>query len=223
MSVFDAARRYLSNHPEEFGRAVRSAFGLRVGVPLPALRYLGAELEKQGKVSDLKIDAVPPGIRVSGDADLMHTPVRAGAVVYVERLSITGEEMKLTIRLEDVSLKLNGDSQSPVAALLKSGALDVSRPGDLAAGMPLPPVVAEARDNRITLDFMRDPKLARNELVRALLSLVTSFVTLRSVETDDNHLDIGFRALPQGVFGAASAVREHLVTPALGRLLPRPR
>jgi hypothetical protein len=221
MSVFDAARQYLSSNPDEIGRAVRSAFGLRVGIPLPALRYLGAQLEKQGKVSDLRISAVPPGIRVAASVDLMHTPVRAGAVVYIERIQFSGEEMSLTVRLEDVDLKLNGDAQTPVAALLKSGALDVSRPGDLAAGMPLPPVVAEARDNRITLDFMRDPKLANNQLVRAFLSLVTSFVTLRTVETDTNHLDVGFRALPKGVFGAARAVRQHLVRPAFGRLLPR--
>ncbi|MFW6051526.1 MAG: hypothetical protein ACODAU_10145 [Myxococcota bacterium] len=223
MSPFDAARRYLSDHPEELGRALRSAFGLRVGVPLPALRYLGAQLEKQGKVADLKIDASPPGVRVAASIDLMGTPVRAGAVIFIERVAFSGEEMKLTLRLEDVSLKLNGDAQTPVAALIKSGALDVSKPGELAAGMPLPPVVSDARDNRITLDFMRDPRLARNELVRALLSLVTSFVTLQSVESDTNHLDIGFRALPRGVFGAARAVRQHLVTPALGRLLPRPR
>lgn len=221
MSPFDAARRYLRTHPEEIGRAVRSAFGLRLGVPLPALRYLGQQLEKQGKVSDLKIDAMPPGIRVAANIDLMGTPVRGGAVVYVERIAFSGEEMKLTVRLEEVSLKLNGESQTPVAALIKSGALDVSKPGDLAAGMPLPPVVTEARDNRLTLDFMRDPKLASNEIVRALLSLITSFVTLHTVETDTNHLDIGFRALPKGVFGAARAVRQHVVVPALGRLLPR--
>jgi hypothetical protein len=219
MSPLDSARRYLSQNPEEIGRAIRSAFGLRVGIPLPALRYLGAQLEKQGKVSDLQIRAEPPGIRVAADVDLMHTPVRAGAVVYIERIRFSGEEMSLTVRLEDVELKLNGDSQSPVAALLKSGSLDVSRPGDLAAGMPLPPVVAEARDNRITLDFMRDPKLANNQLVRSFLSLITSFVTLHTVETDTNHLDVGFRALPQGVFGAARAVRRHVVAPALGRLL----
>lgn len=223
MSAFGAARKYLGSHPEEIGRAIRSAFGLRVGVPLPALRYLGRQLEKQGKVSDLKIDAAPPGIRVAANVDLMHTPVRAGAIVFIDRIAFSGEEMTLTVRLEEVSLKLNGDSQTPVAALIKSGALDVSKPGDLAAGMPLPPVVAEARDNRITLDFMRDPKLASNELVRAFLSLLTSFVTLHTVETDSNHLDIGFRALPKGVFGAARAVRQHLVTPAIGRLLPRPR
>jgi hypothetical protein len=221
MSVLDVATGYLRTHPDEIGRAIRSAFGLRVGIPLPALRYLGAQLEKQGKVSDLKIDAAPPGIRVAADVDLMRTPVRAGAVVYIERIRFSGDEMSVTVRLEDVSLKLNGDSQSPVAALLKSGALDVSRPGDLAAGMPLPPVVAEARDNRITLDFLRDPKLANNELVRSLLSLITSFVTLHTVETDTNHLDVGFRALPNGLFGAARAVRQHLVLPAMGRLLTR--
>lgn len=224
MSPLDAARRYLTSNPDEIGRAVRSAFGLRVGVPIAALRYLGRELEKQGKVSDLKIDAVPPGVRVGANLDLMHTPIRASSIVYLERVHFTGDEMSLTVRLEEVSLKLNGDAQTPVAALIKSGALDLSRPGNLVGYMPdVPPVVTEARENRIVLDFMREPKLASNELVRGLLTVATSFMTVHAIEADTNHLDIGFRALPRGVFGAARAVRRHVVTPALGRLLPRPR
>jgi hypothetical protein len=44
----EAVRSYLRTHPEELGRAVRSALGLRFGVPLAALRWLGLQAERSG-------------------------------------------------------------------------------------------------------------------------------------------------------------------------------
>ena len=155
----DAVRTYLRTHPEEIGRAVRSALGLRFGVPLAALRWLGQQAERSGKVEDFQIDSIPPGIRLSGNVDLMNTPIRAGAIIFVERVVFNDEELTVALRLEEVSLKLNGESESPVAALIKSGALDLSNPGTLVNFMPnRSPVLAEANGNRIVLDLMRDPE-----------------------------------------------------------------
>ena len=50
MSAVEAARGYLVDHPGEITRAIRNAFGLRVGVPLAALRWFGRQAEKAGKV-----------------------------------------------------------------------------------------------------------------------------------------------------------------------------
>ena len=220
----DAVRSYLRMHPEELGRAVRSALGLRFGVPIAALRWLGQQAERSGKVEDFQIDSVPPGIRLSGNVDLMDTPLRAGAIIFVERVVFNDEELTVALRLEDVVLKLNGDSDSPVAALIKSGALDLSNPGTLVNFMPgRSPILAEANGDRIVLDLMRDPKIGKNPLVRRAVSLLTSFVTLHGVETDTKHLDIAFRALPTGLGGAAQSVRKNLVLPSMSRLLPRSR
>ena len=222
--AFDAARSYIRTHPEELGRAVRSALGLRVGVPLVALRWLGAQAERAGKVDNLKIDSVPPGLKVAADVDLMGTPIRAGSTIFVERVTFSDEELTVALRLEDVDLKLNGDANTPVAALIKSNALDLTNPGTLAAYLPgRSPILAEAKGNRIVLDLMRDPKIGNNPLVRHGVSLLTSFVTLHSVQTDPKHLDIGFRALPTGIGGAFQAVRNHVVLPSFGRLLPGAR
>ena len=211
-------------HPEELGRAVRSALGLRFGVPLAALRWLGQQAERSGKVEDFQIDSVPPGIRLSGNVDLMNTPLRAGAIIFVERVVFNDEELTVALRLEEVMLKLNGDSDSPIAALIKSGALDLSNPGTLVNFMPgRSPVLAEANGDRIVLDLMRDPKIGNNPLVRRAVSLLTSFVTLHGVETDTKHLDIAFRALPTGLGGAAQSVRKNIVLPSMSRLLPRSR
>jgi hypothetical protein len=70
---------------------------------------------------------------------------------------------------------------------------------------------------------MRDPKLGKNPLVRRAVAILTSFVTLHSVETDPGHVDVSFRALPTGIRGAVTSVRRNLVLPAFGRLLPRGR
>jgi hypothetical protein len=220
----DALRSYLRTHPEEIGRAVRSALGLRFGVPLAALRWLGQQAERSGKVEDLQIDSIPPGLRLGGNVDLMNTPIRAGAIIYVERVVFNDEELTVALRLEDVQLKLNGESDSPVAALIKSGALDLSNPGTLVNFMPnRSPVLAEANGNRIVLDLMRDPNIGKNPLVRRAVSLLTSFVTLHGVESDTKHVDIAFRALPTGLGGAVKSLRNNIVLPSMGRLLPRAR
>ena len=220
----DALRSYLRQHPEEIGRAVRSALGLRFGVPLAALRWLGQQAERSGKVEDLQIDSVPPGLRLGGNVDLMNTPIRAGAIIFVERVVFNDEELTVALRLEDVQLKLNGDSDTPIAALIKSGAVDLSNPGTLVNFMPnRSPVLAEANGNRIVLDLMRDRNIGKNPLVRRAVSLLTSFVTLHGVETDTKHIDIAFRALPSGLGGAVKSVRNNIVLPSMGRLLPRAR
>ena len=220
----DAVRSYLRTHPEELGRAVRSALGLRFGIPLAALRWLGQQAERSGKVEDFHIDAVPPGLRLSGNLDAMNTPIRASAIIFVERVVFNDEELTVALRLEEVMLKLNGESDSPVAALIKSGALDLSNPGTLVNFMPgRSPVLAEANGDRIVLDLMRDPNIGKNPLVRRAVSLLTSFVTLHGVETDAKHLDIAFRALPTGLGGAAQSIRKNIVLPSMSRLLPRAR
>ncbi len=217
-----AVRDYLRTHPEEVGRALRSAVGLRFGVPLVALRWLGEQAERAGKVENFSIDSVPPGLRIAGNFDMMGTPVRASSIIYIERVLFNEEELTVALRLEDVALKLDGESESPLAALIKSGALDLSKPGTLAAYLPgRSPVLAEANGNRIVLDLMRDPKIGKNPLVRHAVGVLTSFVTLHGVETDPKHIDVSFRALPVGLRGAAGAVRKHLVLPSVGRLLPR--
>ena len=105
-----------------------------------------------------------------------------------------------------------------MAALLRSGALDLSKPGELAKYMDLPPVIVEAKDNKLSIDLMREPKIGDNPVVRQALSVVTPLITLHGIESDDEHLNIEFRALPRGVGTAANAVRTHLFQPGFKRV-----
>lgn len=211
-AMFSAAGSYLVSHPEELLRAAKHAVGLRFGLPLDALRWLAAQLQGKKAPKELRLTAVPPGIRASAIVNLAGTDVRAGATVFVEEVRIGPDELRFELRLADVELKLVDDAaESPVAALLKSGALDLSKPGNLAAFMPKrPAVLVDAKDDRITLDLKKHPKLADNRKAERLLAALTAFVTLRGIETDTDHLDVLVRPLPHGVGGAVEGVRSLL-------------
>jgi len=203
---------YVRRHPEELLRAARNAVGLRFGVPIAALRWAAGRIGGKKAPRDLEIHAVPPGIRVGATVDLMGTTVRAKATVFVDDVRLDAETLRIELRLKDVSMKVLDDSQdTPVAALLKSGALDLSKPGNLAAYMPKrPALLVEARDDRIVLDLMKHPKIARDERVRRVISVVLPLVTVRAIETDPEHLDIAFRPLPDGISEVVSGLKRGL-------------
>lgn len=225
MALKDEALRAIKDHlrhnPREIGRALRNALGLRLSVPVTAFRWIADRAVESGKVKSLRISFRDPGIAFVVDLDLMDTPVRAHAVVYFERVLLSEEELTLTIRVEEVRLELTGEAQTPVAALIKSGALDLSRPGTLAGYLPhRPPVLVDAEGSRLVLDLMRDPQLGKNPAVRRAVGLVTSFLTIHGIETGGQHLDVVFRAFPRGYAVAAKSVQRHIVQPALKRYLP---
>lgn len=201
LPFLEAAASYVRRHPEELLRVARNAIGLRFGVPIVALRFLAASLGGKKAPSDVEIAAVPPGVRVSATLDLMGTTVRASAIVIVEKLKLDAETLRIELRLREVALKALDDRQeTPIAALLKSGALDLSRPGNLAAYMPKrPPMLVEARDDRIVLDLMKHPKLGRDARLKRTLHALAPLVTVSAIESDPDHLDVALRALPEGI------------------------
>ncbi|MCB9593785.1 MAG: hypothetical protein H6719_13715 [Sandaracinaceae bacterium] len=213
-----AAGSYLRRNPGEIGRAVRNFIGLRWGLPVDSLRWLMEQAAKGGKIEDPVITEVPPGLRVTASVDLMKTPVRASAVVYIDRVVLDPEQIRMVVRLEEIWVEVIGDATTPVAALLRSGALDLSKPGELAKYMDLPPVIVEANDNKLTLDLMREPKIGENPIVRQALSIVTPMVTMHGIEADDDHLNVVFRAFPRGMTEAAGALRTHLLRPGFKRV-----
>ncbi len=212
LPVVETLVSYVRRHPEELLRAARNAVGLRFGVPISALRWAAGRLNGRKAPRDLEIQAVPPGVRVGATIDLMGTTVRAKATVFVDDLKLGADNLRIELRLADVSLKVLDDTQdTPVAALLKSGALDLSKPGNLAAYMPKrPALLVEARDDRIVLDLMKHPKIAEDERLRRAIAVVVPFVTVRAIETDPEHLDIALRALPEGLGEVVMGLRRGL-------------
>ena len=211
-AMVEAAGGYLKRHPEELLRAMKNAAGLRFGVPIDALRWLAGQVKGRKAPKDVAVEAVPPGIRASAIIDLAGTSVRAAATVFIERVHLGSSELRFELRLKDVKLELTDpNAETPVAALLKSGALDLSKPGNLAAFMPKrPAMLVDAHDDVIVLDVMKHPKLADNAKAQRLIDAVTAFVTVKGIETDREHLDVLLSALPRGVAGAVAAVRPGL-------------
>jgi hypothetical protein len=203
------AGSYLKAHPEEIVRALRGAIGLRVGVPIDALRYFARELGGGKRApKDVVIETAPPGVRLGLTVDAMGTSLRASLVLYAEEVDIRPEAIRLGLRIAELKLKVLGDETSPIAGLIKSGALDLSKPGNLVAFMPKrPAALVDAKDDRITLDLAKIPSIGGNPTVGRVLRICTPVLGVRAITAKDDHLDVHLRATPSGVAAAIAAAR----------------
>lgn len=187
----------------------RHALGMRVAVPLDAIRWFIANTPPSKKApQDVSIGTKPPAVTVGATIDLMGTTVRAGAAIRVDRIEIGEETFKVALRIAEVTMKVLGDSATPVAGLIKSGALDLSKPGNLAKFMPKrPAVLVEAHDDVVVLDLMQNPKFAANDRVRKLLGTVTPVLQVSSMSTEGDFLVLQLKASPFGLPRAFNAAR----------------
>jgi hypothetical protein len=207
--LLNAAVDYVRKNPDELVKAAVNAAGLRFGVPLAALRYLTSQAKLPKKApKDIDIGSAPPAIRIALSVDAMGTPVRATAAIKVDEIDLSPTAMRIGLKLSDVKLTLLGESDAPVATLIKSGALDLSKPGNLVKFLPKRPgAIVEADGDRIVLDLMKVPAVADNHRLRRLLAIVTPVVNVRAVETDRDHVYVALKASPRGLPRALAALR----------------
>ena len=209
LAVLRAGMAYLRKNPTELIYVARNAAGLKIVLPLDALRWL-SDNSKGGKRApkEVVIGGKPPAITVAATLDLMGTPVRAGAAIRFEELSLGADQLRIALRLSDVTMQALGAADTPVGALLKSGALDLSKPGNLANFLPKrPAALVEAKDDLIVLDLMKVPKIAENARLRRILGVVTPVFVIREVRVADDHLILSWRPRPAGVLSAVAALR----------------
>jgi hypothetical protein len=208
-SLVTAAVDYVRKNPDEVVRAMVNAAGLRFGVPLAALRYLTAQAKLPRKApKDIEIGSAPPALRIGLTVDAMGTALRANAAIKIDEIELGPDALRIGIRLGDVKLALIGDSQSPVATLIKSGALDLSKPGNLVKFLPKrPPAIVDAEGDRIVLDLMQVPAIANNAVLRKVLAVLTPVVNIRAIETDRDHIYVALKASPSGLPRALTALR----------------
>jgi hypothetical protein len=203
---------YLRRNPDEIVKAAVNAAALRFGVPIAGVRWMlsQARLPKRAP-RDIEIGSAPPAIRVSLSVDAMGTPVRASGAVRIDEIGLSLDAMRIGFKLSDVKLALLGESDTPVATLIKSGALDLSQPGNLVKFLPKrPAAIVEADGDRIVVDLLRVPALAGKAWLRRALAIVTPVVAVRAVETDRDHVYVALRATPFGLPRALAALREGL-------------
>jgi hypothetical protein len=208
-ALLSAAVGYVRNNPDEIVKAAVNAVGLRFGIPLAALRYLTSQAPMGKKApKDIEIGSSPPALRLSASVDAMGTPVRASAAIRIDEIDIAPDSLRIGVRLSEVKLALLGESDAPIATLIKSGALDLSKPGNLVKFVPKrPAAIVEAEGDRIVVDLMKVPAIAANSRLRRILSIVTPLVGIRAIETDRDHIYVAFRATPSGFARALAAVR----------------
>ncbi len=204
-----SAGRFIVKHPTTMLSMARHALGMRIAVPLDALRWFIANTPPSKKApQDVTITPRPPAIGVGATVDLMGTTVRAGASIRIDQIEVTETAFRVTLRLSDVTMKVLGESFTPVAGLIKSGALDLSKPGNLAKFMPKrPAVLAEAHDDIIVLDLMQVPKFAENDRVRGIIGTLTPVAQVAGLSTEGDFLIIQLRVSPFGIPRALNAAR----------------
>jgi hypothetical protein len=207
-----AAVDYVRKNPDEIVKAAVNATGLRFGLPIAGLRWLMAQAKLPKKAPrDIDIGSAPPAIRVSLSVEAMGTPVRASAAIRVDEIELSPDAMRVGLKLSEMKLALIGDSDTPVATLIKSGALDLSKPGNLVKFLPKrPPAIVEADGDRIVIDLMKVPSVADNALLRRALAIVTPVLSVRAVEADRDHVYVALRTSPRGLPRALAALRDGL-------------
>jgi len=206
--MLKAAVGYVRKNPDEVVRQAVNATGLTFGVPLATLRWFAGNIKGKKAPKDVEITSAPPALRFSAVVDAMGTPVRASAAIKIDEITINTEQVRIGIRVRDVKLALAGESESPVATLIQSGALDLSKPGNLVKFIPKkPPAIVEAEGDRIVLDLMKVPKIANDPKVKKILSIISPVLGIRSIETDRDHLWIKLRATPAGLPEALTKLR----------------
>ncbi|WP_394825948.1 hypothetical protein [Pendulispora albinea] len=199
---------YIRRNPDEVVRAARNAAGLRFGVPVAALRYFTSQIKGRKLPKDIELSTSPPDLRFSATIDVMGTALRATTSVMVDDVSIRADAVRVGIRLSNMKLDLLEESDSPVATLIKSGALDLSKPANLVGFAPKKPdALVEAEGDRIVLDLMKVPKLAASSAFRKALSIISPLIGVRKVEADSDHVYVALRATPRGLLQAINAIR----------------
>lgn len=207
-AMVQAAVGYVRKNPDEVVRVALNATGLRFGVPIATLRWFAGQIKGAKAPKDVEISSAPPALRLSAVVDAMGTAVRASAAIKIDEVTITSESLRVGVRLRDVKLALVGDSESPVATLIKSGALDLSKPGNLVKFIPRrPAAIVEAEGDRVVVDLMKVPKLANDPRIRHALAIVSPVLGIRSIETDRDHLYVKLRATPAGLPEALGKLR----------------
>lgn len=207
-AMLEAAVGYVRKNPDEVVRVAMNAAGLRFGVPLATLRWFAGHIKGAKAPKDVEIVSAPPALRLSAVVDAMGTPIRASGAVKIDEVTITDDSLRVGIRLREVTLALVGDSDSPIATLIKSGALDLSKPGNLVKFIPKrPAAIVDAEGDRIVVDLMKLPKLAKDERLRRALAVISPVLGIRTIETHGDHVYVKLRATPTGLPEALGKLR----------------
>ena len=198
---------YVRRNPLSLISAVREAARLRLTVPLDLVRW-GLGRIKSDKVGDFTVAASPPGIEIGLVAQVMGNGIRVGGVVTIDEVAFTAESLRLAIRLNGLRVEPTSSGSGPIQALLASGAIDLSKPGNLVTFLPKrPAMLVEAEGDRLVFDLLKIPALAKNATLRRALGALAPVLSVREAVVQGDELLVGLRISPSGLPLLFSALR----------------
>jgi len=175
------------------------------------------------KVS-LEIEPASPGLVVRGKARALGAPIDFTARVDADGVHVEGQRRTVRIRLSEVELSTSADAPGPLADAIRNGLIDTRNPGTLIGNMvSLPDMIVEAKGEHVVLDLMRIPAIARDEMLRASIAALTSYLCVREIRVRDDAIELRFGLLPAGPKEAALSTARAALTPAVRFLWPEGR
>jgi len=110
-----------------------------------------------------------------------------------------GDARLLHVRLRDVTLETNANAPGPLAASIREGRIDTSRPADLIGNMlGLPAFVADAAGDRVTIDLMALPGLD-DDRFRAWVAVGTGVLGVTAIDVVEDAVQIRLSPFPAGI------------------------
>jgi hypothetical protein len=211
MSFPNAALRasfdYVRRNPLALVTVAREAAHQRVAIPLDIVRW-GLGRIRSSKVSDFSVSSQAPGLGIGLTVDVMGSRLRVGAVVHIDQIDIGPGTLRVTLRLTGLSLDALGGAAGPIQGLLASGAIDLTKPGNLVGFLPKkPPFLVEAEGDRFVLDLMQVPALAKNPRVQKIVGAISPVLSIRDVASHDDAIFVGLRIRPTGLPFMIAALR----------------
>ena len=195
---------YLVSKPDYLLRSAVNATKLRFGLPMDAVTWLLGRLSRGKLPEDLSLVAMPPGVRFAATFNVMGTALFVSAVVSVETVQLSSDNIRVSLRVRELAVKPPPDS--PMTAMLMMR--ELSKPGDMLAFLPFrPSVILSAQGDEFVLDLMQLPKLKHNPLAQRIVAAVSEILTIRELGTEDDMLVIGLRATPSGIVSALGHLR----------------
>lgn len=202
-----ASADYLTRRPALLWSLVKNAAGLRIAIPLDALRWLiGKTVRGKRAPKHLGLFAADRAVGVEIEGEVMSNQFAGSLLVHIEEVRLTPDEVRFALRLSDVKMQALGGEMSPLGMLLKS--MDLTKPATLLNFIPSrPPALVEAAADKLVLDLLRTPSLANNPKARRVISTLAALFEVVGLYTEDDNLVLALRTKPAGLPSALAALR----------------
>lgn len=196
---------YLASNPTYLLRSAVNAARMRLGIPLDGVKWLLGKAARGKLPPDLRLEAVPPGLRISATANVMGAAMFASALLTVEQVVLGVDSLRVSLRVRELTIK--PPPESPIASMLMM--MDLTKPGDLLGFMPMkPPMIISAHGDLFVLDLVKLPKLAKNPLARRIIAAMSEVLSVKELATEGDLLVLGLGTSPLGFMAAIGHLRD---------------